>query len=568
MEIFTNSTGNAQILGTCGFNGYVTFKGSSNTTITGSTNFSNLIVQKTSSTYQVSISSGTVSICNSLEATTGDFNANGNPLILEASLTGGYTAYINGNGNGNVDGSTVTVEEQVFETYITYHALCNPVQSASPASMSAFSNSVNLDGGYDYPNLGPSGQMPTFYWYYEPAVGYSADAQYYGWEGVGTSGEGNPYYDMQGYYGLFLANSNLISWTGTVNNGDINAQTLSYTNNSQPTWDGWNFIGNPYPSPFDWNAWYTDNGSSYPYLASAAWTWENNMTEYYGSYVFWDPNDQGNSTMPNGVFAIGQGIMVQTSNGGENLTFHNSERATGTPYFYAPAPKTSPNSLALKLSGANNKDITFIRIGDEFTDGFDFSMDVTKFMNPQNSIYTVIPEGNLAANKLPFPTTEKVVPLHVDVADAGVYDITANSFTFDTTQFSAYFKDKQENQYLLITSAFDYSFSASGASGDRFEVHLMNKLASPSTGITNLTAANGMHSFYQNDILNIQLFDQSTPATNISLVDLSGQTVYNGKLDLMQGKAQLSVSTLAPGMYLVTAKTATGVYTDKVNIIR
>jgi len=96
----------------------------------------------------------------------------------------------------------------------------------------------------------------------------------------------------------------------------------------------------------------------------------------------------------------------------------------------------------------------------------------------------------------------------------------------------------------------------------------MNKLASPSTGITNLTAANGMHSFYQNDILNIQLFDQSTPATNISLVDLSGQTVYNGKLDLMQGKAQLSVSTLAPGMYLVTAKTATGVYTDKVNIIR
>jgi hypothetical protein len=47
---------------------------------------------------------------------------------------------------------------------------------------------------------------------------------------------------------------------GTVNTGDITIP-VSYTNNGAPTEDGWNCMGNPYPSQYDWNAFW-DAGNS------------------------------------------------------------------------------------------------------------------------------------------------------------------------------------------------------------------------------------------------------------------------------------------------------------------
>ena len=234
--------------------------------------------------------------------------------------------------------------------------------------------------------------------------------------------------------------------------------------------DGSNLIGNPYPSPVDWQVVY-DDILEFP----VAGLWQTNGTEYAGSILIWDAQTPSNSTLANSTIAIGQGFFIDIlSTSSTSFNWQNKYRVSdNTPIFYR---KSGLPGIDLKLSGLNNKDLTLIHFDDYNETDRPVVANARKWMNEKNSIYT-ISEGqfNTALN-LPFPTNEILVSLGLRIADAGNYTLEASNFYFPDNGHSAFLHDRLTGKVIEINKDFQYHFTTEpGVFDDRFVIRFLNK---------------------------------------------------------------------------------------------
>jgi hypothetical protein len=448
----TNNTGNEDATED-GYNGTFTFKGTSgNNIISGYSNFNKFVVDKSNSTKVELAVSTKIHIRHSLKLKEGNIDARqgSSNIFLDASFPGSnwQTAYIDGTGNGEVEGQ-ITIMQYVAETFKTYHYLCNPVLDtnstfASTSMLEASTDQVDVyNSSYAYPGT----PVPDFIYYDEAeedpnASGSSANSMY-GWKGENPLTSNTGRVDQaQGFCTRFkpyagTSENRAIQWHGIVNNGDIFTPTLTYTDNDEDP-DGANVIGNPYPSPIDWQKVY-DGIGEFPVI----YVWQNDLTEYNGAFLIFDAADNGNSTLPDGIVAIGQGFVIYANEfSSSDFKWKNDYRVNGVDYAFYRTPQVQ-NALDIKLGGINNKDLTLIHFSDfNSTDNLPIK-NVKKMMNIENSIYTITVKQNNNTLNLPFPSQETIIPLGIKIAESGTYYFEPANINLPEEKFQVYLEDKK-----------------------------------------------------------------------------------------------------------------------------
>ncbi|MFI5221559.1 MAG: beta strand repeat-containing protein [Bacteroidia bacterium] len=150
-----------------------------------------------------------------------------------------------------------------------------------------------------------------------------------------------------------------INFTNQPINKGSYSSTLTYTNTGDPTSDGFNLIGNPYPCQIDWSLLTKSNLSAFFYV--------------------YDPSSGSYVSANTGVIASGQGFMVQATAASPSLTFTESAKTSSTAAYYF---KSAPQRIQVKMiKDSLNSDVAWLDFNSLSSKKFDANEDAMKMFN-------------------------------------------------------------------------------------------------------------------------------------------------------------------------------------------
>ena len=370
--------------------------------VLGTTAFNNLTVASTSST-TISVSGQTITgilLCN------GTLNPNGN-LTLLSDVS--QTALIDGTGTGSVT-SNLAIQRYLPNSY-GYRYISSPFQTCT---VGAFASYVNIHASF-----------PLFYRYDESRAST-------GWVADTTSS--NSLSPAAGYCANFGASMSAftINIAGLVSNGAVSTGTIYNHNN--PYTLGFNLIGNPYPSPVDWNAasgWTKTNIDNALYYFNPGTS--DQYTGTYSTYI----NGVSSDGIANNIIPAMQGFFIHVTNGtypvSGSLGFSNSVRINNlSPVFHKEVQSDTFQFLRLtaRYSGEGMTDPAVIYFEDKATMNFNKDFDALKMMNTDlrvPNLYSVSSDlARLSINSMPTPGDSiRIVPLGLRTSQDSWVEIEA-----------------------------------------------------------------------------------------------------------------------------------------------
>lgn len=473
-----------------------------------------------------------VDVQGTVKLTSGTLSTNSKVLTLVSDAAG--TGLILP-GSGSVSGD-VTMQR--------YVAGGNGYRYFSPpfvdASIVDINDDVTLVG---FAGTSNPGAFPNFYYYDETIPDQDSMV---GWSTPTTLSAGY-ILGVQTGYAMYMGGNRTVDLTGTVNTGTLN-KSVTNVSSGRPSNDGWNLVGNPYPSPLNWDV----VAAGLPTEINDAIYYWDPVGEQYASYV----NGSGTNGGTKQVSSM-QGFFIKVNTTGSySLPMTNAARMGGNPgFFRTSAPYNEALSVKVQ-STTGYTDETVVRFSNDGTDNFDKSFDAYKrFTTSRNapSLWTnsQVAGTNYSINTLHALNTEVSVPLNLVVMADGVYTISMDDLSsFDATAM-IYLEDKQAQVMFDVRQHPTYSFNAlTTDANDRFELHFY-----PPMQISTTT-----ESCDGND--GSILLDQ--PGTTVWDVNISqnGQTIAT----LPGFNGSQTIDNLPEGQYTLTLQHGSG-YTVTKNII-
>jgi hypothetical protein len=292
-------------------------------------------------------------------------------------------------------------------------------------------------------------------WYDEPDHVYRAV--------VDPSGDSVLQSVMQGYLVYSDASQtsqNTVAVTGHLNTGTVAIPVTSTESPEGP--DGWNLVGNPYPSAILWPSVTLTNVDPTIYLYDPA----------RGNYVFWNRADDTHSTGISPIVSAMQGFWVHCSAvppGTGLVAVSNGARVHSNPGFYKAGPSLD-NLLILSVFANGFRDEAQVWFTDQATLDFDPVHDVYKKWgeNPDAPrLYSITGDSVPAAlNVRPWsmPASQTRVQLGYQAGQAGNDTLIASNLASfaDTTEI--WLEDNQEGKVQRLDEDSVYIFNA--APGD------------------------------------------------------------------------------------------------------
>ncbi len=368
--------------------GAVVFAGTAQT-IGGSTptSFNNLTIANGSTT---TISATSQTLKNIL-LSNGTLNANGNLTLLS---TAAQTAAVDGSGTGEVLGN-VTIQRYISSGF-GYKYFSSPFQADTVGD---FSNDINLAASF-----------PAFYRHDENQASN-------GWINY-TAGSGvlSP---MRGY-AANLGNATAaktVDLKGVVNNHNY---SLTLYNHNMAYTQGFNLVGNPYPSPINWDAvgaWTKTNIDNAVYYFNAGSS--DQYTGVYSSYI----NGVSSDGIAGNTIAAMQGFFVHVSNGSYPVNAllginNNARMLNNTAQFFRVGDVQDSKSLIRLNAGfasvPNSTDPVVLYFNDAAGNKFNKQLDALKLMNTDSltpSLYAVSADAQKLSIKAVAADTMTIVPL-------------------------------------------------------------------------------------------------------------------------------------------------------------
>ncbi|TAF72434.1 MAG: hypothetical protein EAZ53_16290, partial [Bacteroidetes bacterium] len=251
---------------------------------------------------------------------------------------------------------------------------------------------------------------------------------------------------------------------GTLNQGN---QTIpiTFTNTGNGTADGYNFVGNPYPSNIDWTVtgWTKTNIAPSIYFLDPGSSLTATTSLAGQSYTY----IPGTGCVPavagcNSLIAQGQGFYVLATASGAVLSATESVKSTGVSRRNFRTEEDNSTDLIRVTAKAPNGmiDETVLRVGDSFTDGYDnAAVDVKKFPNANINLSTKSQEGyNLVLNSMSIADTNKVIPLVFASNISGVYSLKVSTNSLATSAPQLYIRNNTDSSLVEVTSEETVTF--------------------------------------------------------------------------------------------------------------
>ncbi|MCU0451036.1 MAG: T9SS type A sorting domain-containing protein [Bernardetiaceae bacterium] len=433
-----------------------------------------------------------------------------------------------------------------------YTYFSSPVQGARVETFAPVMSLVydNPADPYYWFNLAyRASNFPNFFKYVEGenAIFEGGAAPQAGWRAVAagealTVGRG---------YCVNLAGGSLVTFTGRVNAG---AQQIPVTRGSAAA-SGWNLVGNPYPTPIDWEAVYALGGNSA--LVERTIYRRVAVGQYTGTWAYYPAGSPVGGINGSKDIALGQGFFVRALANG-NLRMDKSVRLGGyqNPRFYRPEETEAlglAGALKLEVANASQADQTVLVLAPGAVAGLD-GRDVEKaFANAATSpeLFTRSAEGSkLAFNYLPAISEHLSVPLYFRAGQAGRHEFRLAEAKFLGANDEVLIEDRTTGQWHPIRRQA-YAFTApAGEQPGRFVLHLRRGEAGPvPTGYLNA---------YPNPLaggrLNLALRHDYQGTANLRLATPQGQVVLEQAVAKPAEflNTSVDVAALPPGLYLLT----------------
>ena len=299
----------------------------------------------------------------------------------------------------------------------------------------------------------------------------------------------------KGYSLWGVAKTTTYTFSGNLNTGN---QSISITSAN----DGWNLLGNPYPSPIDWS----------------------DLDDTYGAVYYWDPGTSNYVSWNNGVgggsqyVPAMQGFWIKAnSNGTYSLNNYNRTHNGNSTYYKN--KETLSNYIELQVDGNGYHDRLFINLNNETTDDFDFHYDAYKLPSSEDAVpqlYSFAGNDILSIDRRPEC---EVIQLGFQCGESGNYSINLN----ELSDISSVVLEDIKTGTMRDLQTGNYDFEYSIADDElRFKLHLQT------TGTSEL----GKESFsVYADNKTIYVKSSNTINGTVTILNILGQTMLEQKVN-------------------------------------
>jgi hypothetical protein len=519
------------------------FVGSSAQQIIGKVIANKVRINNTSTGVTVA-SNGDLSVNTALVLEKGNFTNSGSVTLKSNSATTAYLDNFSSSTAGTYSGN-LTVERYVSNAANGYRDISSPVSTTVAGLADDFSiigqNGVQCWYSYNpYPNV----QV------YNEALTIATGAYDEGF--LSYTGTSNALSAMKGVAVRTYAGAPFtIDLTGAPYNG-LKSINITKSTSATTTADGWNLIGNPYPSPVSWsslkalNSGKTD-GSYYVYHTSGEYT--------------------GNWGSHNGVVGVNgatneiasmQGFFVKASTS-TTFSANNAARVANETTAFYKTDGVQPDEMRLLLSNNVNSDEIVAYSDINATMNYDAGIDALK-MSGGSTVYMSFKHGGkeLAINAVDAINAQTEFPLVLWARDTGVYTLSATALNF--TNLIAYLKDATTNSLTdLRNNTVAISLNGGATEEGRYSV-VFEEVQNP-TGVVNVKESNIQ--VYAAEGKVIVQRSNSTNA-NISITNMLGQTVVETSSEA--SRTVIPVDNTNPWYAIVRVQEAGKVKVSKVLI--
>jgi hypothetical protein len=338
--------------------------------------------------------------------------------------------------------------------------------------------------------------------------------------------------------------------SGNINAGNYSTPFLSYTSGQDSSLNGFNFIGNPYPSSIDWDL------VSIPTTIDAAIYYWDPSAGVQGSYKSYVPGlgGSGSRYVPpmHGFFIHAK----DTSNIG-TITFENHIRVhEGQNISYKQG--TYPSPIKIRVCGNGFCDETYIQFSPHATQGFDSKMDAYKvftFDSIVPQVYTSIYNADLSFNSLPLDPEGLIIPLGFKSGSQGVFKLELNQQTINSPDNQIFLKDKITGNYVNLSKCSTYSFNYdTGDICSRFLLYINYSITENQESFSGISIRTGVE----------EIVIESTGEREIRCIDIYnilGQIVKH--VENSSDKMHIHVNK---GTYLIRVVSDNKIFTEKLLI--
>ncbi|MBK7149545.1 MAG: hypothetical protein IPH78_12200 [Bacteroidetes bacterium] len=444
--------------------------------------------------------------------------ADGGSLTLNGTFanSGAVTIQHNGNflqGTGSSYGGsgTFTVEKTITNPADGYRDISSPVATTVADLADDFTvfgqNGVDCWYSYNpYPNVQVYDEA------YKNNLSTPSGNFFTGW--ISRTGLGNNLNPMQGVaIRTYVSAPFTLDFTGTPNNGPY-SRAITNTTSGTPLQDGWNFVGNPYPSNIDWQVAAALN----PDITGVYYVF-NTTGEYTGN---WGTSNGVTSTGLGGIsqyIASGQGFFVKATGSG-NFQLDNTVRTTAAANFY----KTTvlDNEIRLELTGQGNMDEIVAYTDPAATWSEDNRIDAMK-IPAGSTVYLSYKQlgKEYAINAINDINETTELPLVIWTQDTGSYTLEATALNVDG--YDVYLKDAAQNT-LTDLSNNTPSLALNGGQTYEGRYSIVFKKEEVISNIQT-TTDKGIRIYSYDNVVVIE--KPTTAPAQVSIVNVLGQQLLN-----------------------------------------
>ena len=493
--------------------------------------------------------------------TLGDLATHGFAFTLLSSAAG--TALIDNTGGVVVGPGTMQRAVTNAVTGPAYRHFSSPVAATTLADLATPGFAPTFTPAYNSaaaPNLVTP--FPTVFGYDQARLATVAStygAFDKGW--FSPTGPGDAMLPTRGYTVNAPATAVPIDFVGTFNNAAQNSGALGRGTDPQA---GWQLLGNPYPSPLDWN---TVAAAQRPGMDAAMYVYQS-TGQYAGTYRSF-ANGVGLSPLIDAGSGYFARVTTPGGTGAVNLTNANRLTAFGPEPAFGRGPADPRPQLRLTLTGAGLADDAFVYFEAGALAGVDAQYDAAKLANPAGLDLTSLSgAAPLAINGLPpLGRADVVVPLLVRAPQAGSFGFEVA----DLAHFGAatvWLHDALAGTQQLLAAGSRYPFALATATAGTGRFALVFRPAAVTGTRPELSAASV--SLYPNPARHrFTLLLPPLPgqaAVRATLLNALGQVLHTRTLPLTAAGATAEFDTraLAAGVYLLQLRTENQLLTKRV----